>query len=55
MGPLRPQTTILSPSCRIPFDRTTSVVVPRPSITLTSSTVTPAPTSASAGRSSSTV
>ncbi|KAF9066576.1 hypothetical protein BDP27DRAFT_1227348, partial [Rhodocollybia butyracea] len=35
----RPQTTILSLSCRIPFDKTTLIVVPIPSITLTSRTV----------------
>mmetsp|Transcript_253 Transcript_253/g.293 ORF Transcript_253/g.293 Transcript_253/m.293 type:complete len:249 (+) Transcript_253:730-1476(+) len=37
-GPPRPQTTILSPSRSFPFSNTTSTVVPRPSIVLTSNT-----------------
>ena len=39
IGPFKPQTTILSPSLKIPFDKMTSMVVPRPSMTLTSKTV----------------
>ena len=36
MGPAMPHTTIVSPSRSSPFTSTTSMVVPRPSIVLTS-------------------
>jgi hypothetical protein len=35
----KPHNTILSPSCNLPLDKMTSIVVPRPSITFTSRTV----------------
>lgn len=39
IGPLKPDSTIVSPTCKVPFTKITSIVVPRPSITLTSRTV----------------
>lgn len=39
MGPLRPHTTMVSPSRSRPLTSTTSMVVPSPSICFTSSTV----------------
>mmetsp|Transcript_12637 Transcript_12637/g.38681 ORF Transcript_12637/g.38681 Transcript_12637/m.38681 type:complete len:222 (+) Transcript_12637:784-1449(+) len=39
MGPSRPHTTIVSPSFNLPPDSTTSIVVPKPSMTFTSNTV----------------
>src|SRR5690242_19004493 len=43
LRPSRPHTTMRSPSCSTPFTRMTSIVVPRPSTTFTSSTVACSP------------